>query len=550
MTTDARLKSQTTPRLELRGISKRYADLIANDAISLRVAPGEIHALLGENGAGKSTLVKIVYGIERPDAGQIFWNGAPVSIASPTDARRYGIGMVFQHFSLFDTLTVAQNIALALPGRMDLVALSEQVHEISHRYGLPVDPAQHVHTLSAGERQRVEIVRCLLQHPRLLIMDEPTSVLTPQAIAQLFETLRRLAGEGCSIVYISHKLDEIRQLCDTATVLRAGRVAGCADPAQATPESLARLMIGQDAPSYGRAGSPISGAKPVRLEVRGVARPARDQFSCALKDISVQVHAGEILGIAGISGNGQSELLSVLSGEDRLTSPAEGEVLLDNAPVGRLSPGARRRLGLGFVPEDRLGRGTVASLPLTHNALLTAHRHGMVQFGFIAARTVKIFASRCIEQFDVRGPGAGAMARTLSGGNLQKFVVGREILQNPGVLVVAQPTWGVDVGAAAQIRQALMDLANAGAAVLVVSEDLDELLTISDRLCVLSAGRLTPALPTATTNAQTLGLLMARSQTSATNADHPSRESDARAIAHTSVLSEGPSARQTQESPT
>ncbi|HEY1610606.1 MAG TPA: ATP-binding cassette domain-containing protein, partial [Paraburkholderia sp.] len=301
----------TVPRLELVGITKQYPAVRANDDVTLTVAPGEIHALLGENGAGKSTLMKIVYGAVRPDAGEIRWEGRPVEIASPAAARRLGIGMVFQHFSLFETLTVAENIALALDEPFDLKALGQRIREVSVQYGLDVDPQRHVHSLTVGERQRVEIVRCLLQNPRLLIMDEPTSVLTPQAVRKLFGTLRRLASEGCSILYISHKLDEIQALCDTATVLRAGQVVGNVTPRDESHASLARLMVGRDLPDYTRrAHAPGD----VLLQVERLSMPNDDPFGTSLADVSFSVHAGEIVGIAGVSGNGQAELLAALSG--------------------------------------------------------------------------------------------------------------------------------------------------------------------------------------------------------------------------------------------
>ncbi len=495
------------PRLELSGICKQYPGVRANDDVSLVVAPGEIHAVLGENGAGKSTLMKIVYGAVRPDAGEIRWEGQPVEIASPAAARKLGIGMVFQHFSLFETLTVAENIALALDEPFDLAALGKRIREVSGEYGLDIDPTRHVHGLTVGERQRVEIVRCLLQHPRLLIMDEPTSVLTPQAVRKLFETLRRLAAQGCSLLYISHKLDEIQELCDTATVMRGGRVTGRVKPGQETHASLAQLMVGHALPDYTRrAHTP----RDVLLSVRQLSVQSEDPFGVALTDVSFDVHAGEIFGIAGVSGNGQAELLAALSGERPGTGVAADAVAICGKPAARLSPAARRRLGFAFVPEERLGRGAVPSMSLAENALLTAHRKPrMVRHGWIRAQAVRAFAERCIGTFDVRCAGAHAPAKSLSGGNLQKYIVGREILQEPKVLVVAQPTWGVDVGAAAFIRQQLLDLSAKGVAVLVISEELDELFDICDRMAVLARGRLSPARRTGETNTEEIGRWMA-----------------------------------------
>ncbi|MEO8344560.1 MAG: ABC transporter ATP-binding protein [Betaproteobacteria bacterium] len=494
------------PRLRLSGITKIYPSVIANQDISLSVLPGEIHAVLGENGAGKSTLMKIIYGVVEPDDGTIEWEGREVTIANPAQARRLGIGMVFQHFSLFETLTVSENIALALEPVQAGADLSARIREVSAKYGLPVDPRRRVHTMSVGERQRVEIVRCLLQDPRLLIMDEPTSVLTPQAVTKLFETLRRLAGEGCSILYISHKFDEIRALCHKATVLRAGQVTAECDPRNESSSSLARMMIGGDLPNprhrEARAGEPA-------LVVSDLSLPADDPFGTSLSNINLDVRAGEIVGIAGVSGNGQKELMAALSGERLLTDPQSVTIL--GKASGNLDAAQRRALGFAFVPEERLGRGAVPEMSLADNALLTAHRHGLVRQGFIRENVVRDYATRTIKDYGVKAGGPDAAARSLSGGNLQKFIVGREIRQRPKVLIAAQPTWGVDVGAAAQIRQALLDLRDSGVAILVVSEELDELFEICDRLAVIAHGRLSEATPVRETNAEKIGMLMSGS---------------------------------------
>ena len=511
--------SDTPPRLALHGISKRYPAVVANDAVDLQVLPGEIHAVLGENGAGKSTLMKIIYGVTRPDAGRIEWNGRAVAIANPAQARRLGIGMVFQHFSLFETLSVTENIALAVEQRFDLAALAQRIREVSEHYGLTLDPARHVHSLSVGERQRVEIVRCLLQDPQLLIMDEPTSVLTPQAVRRLFETLRQLAAEGCSILYISHKLDEIRELCHRATVMRGGRVTGEADPTRESAAGLARLMIGRELPVCRHAES--APGEP-RLVLDGLARAAADPFGTPLRGIDLTVRAGEIVGIAGIAGNGQQELLTALSGERPLPRDRAAMIRFGERPVAHLGAGARRRLGLAFVPEDRLGRGAVPDLSLADNTLLTAWRQGLVRAGLVRGARVRAFAERCVRTFDVRCGGILAAARSLSGGNLQKFIVGREILQQPRLLIAAQPTWGVDVGAAAAIRQALIDLRNRGVAVLVISEELEELFEIADLIAVIAGGRLSPTRRPGETDQESIGLWMSGllpGATRATDAD-------------------------------
>jgi len=492
------------PRLQLDGITKRYPAVVANDEVSLTVMPGEIHAVLGENGAGKSTLMKAIYGAVRPDAGTIHWNGVPIDVRSPAEARTHGISMVFQHFSLFDSLTVAENVLLGLDRSVSLAAVTEGIRDKAGEYGLEIDPRRPVHTLSVGERQRVEIVRALLTDPRLLILDEPTSVLTPQAVERLFVTLRQLASTGCSILYISHKLDEIRALCHRCTVLRAGRVAGVVDPAVQTNAELSRLMIGAEPPRVEhRPRTP--GALALRVDA--LSLPARDAHGVALEAVSLDVHAGEIVGVAGVSGNGQAELLAALSGED--PRAAASAVQLQGRGVGRASPAARRRLGLHFVPEERLGRGAVPSLSLAQNVLLTrADARTLGRAGWISHARFEAIARAVIARFGVKAGGPGAPAASLSGGNLQKFIVGREVDADPKVLVVAQPTWGVDVGAAAQIRAELLALRDAGCALLVVSEELDELFEITDRLHVIARGRLSPSIETARATVEQVGVWM------------------------------------------
>ena len=491
----------THPRLQLEGVTKRYPGVLANDAVSLTVMPGEIHAVLGENGAGKSTLMKIVYGAARPDAGVVRWNGTPVQVRSPREARAHGISMVFQHFSLFDTLTVAENVLLGLDRTVDLAAVVDGIRDKAGEYGLEVDPLRPVHTLSVGERQRVEVVRALLTDPRLLILDEPTSVLTPQAVERLFVTLRRLADTGCSILYISHKLDEIRALCHRCTVLRGGRVTGVVDPAQETTASLSRLMIGAEPPRIEHRARAVG---EVALRIRDLTLARRGQFGIALDQVSLDVHAGEVVGIAGVSGNGQQELMAAISGEDPRASPVAISLL--GRAVGVASPRARRRLGLHFVPEERLGRGAVPSMSLAENLLLTREDGRLLgRLGWIRRKDCDATAARIVARFGVKARGPQAQARSLSGGNLQKYIVGREIDANPRVLVVSQPTWGVDVGAAAQIHTEILALRDAGCAVLVVSEDVDELFALTDRLHVIARGRLSPSMITARASTRQIG---------------------------------------------
>ncbi|MDD1137446.1 ABC transporter ATP-binding protein [Pseudomonas sp. TNT2022 ID233] len=498
----------STPRLQLRHISKRYPGCLANDAIDLSIAPGEIHALLGENGAGKSTLMKIIYGVTQADSGEMLWQGQPVSMRNPAQARQLGIGMVFQHFSLFETLSVAQNIALAMGAAGGSPKqLEAKIREVSRRYGMALEPQRLVHSLSIGERQRVEIVRCLMQDIRLLILDEPTSVLTPQEADELFITLRRLAAEGCSILFISHKLGEVRALCHSATVLRGGRVAGHCVPADCTDRQLAQLMVGDAATLIGEFTKVTGGA--TFLQVSGLSWHNPDPFGCSLSDIDLQLRSGEIVGIAGVAGNGQDELLALLSGEQTLHRDAAKIICFREHAVADQRPDARRKLGLAFVPAERLGHGAVPDMSLADNALLTAFQQGLVSHGLIERGKVEALAQTIIQRFGVKTPDTQTAARSLSGGNLQKFILGREILQQPKLLIAAHPTWGVDVGAAATIHRALIALRDAGAAILVISEDLDELFQISDRLGALCGGRLSALQDTAQTRLSDVGGWMA-----------------------------------------
>ncbi|HMN81254.1 MAG TPA: ABC transporter ATP-binding protein [Burkholderiaceae bacterium] len=487
------------PRLALSHITKRYPSVVANSDVSLTVAPGEAHAVLGENGAGKSTLMKIVYGSVKPDEGTVAFDGRPVQIRNPQEARALGISMVFQHFSLFDTLTVAENVWLGIDRSLKLADVSRRIAAKAAEYGLDIDPQRPVHTLSVGEMQRVEIIRALLTDPRLLILDEPTSVLTPQAVEKLFVVLRQLVAEGCSILYISHKLHEIRELCSACTVLRGGKVTGVCDPREETNASLSRLMIGAEAPALRhRESSPGD----VVLEVRGLSLPRQDQFGVNLDGVSFEVRAGEVVGVAGVSGNGQKELLHALSGEDG-RAPA-GSIRMFGRDISSSSPRIRRRSGMHFVPEERLGRGAVPTLALSANTLLT-RTEAVTRAGWIRRRSTVALAEHLIRTYNVRAGGPAAAARSLSGGNLQKFIVGREIDVKPKLLIVSQPTWGVDVGAAAQIRGEILALRDEGCAVLVVSEELDELFEISDRVVVIAGGRMSPGIPASQATTSLIG---------------------------------------------
>ncbi len=489
----------TVSRLQLANITKRYPAVVANSDVSLIVRPGETHAVLGENGAGKSTLMKIIYGSVKPDEGTVSFNGQPVNIRNPQEARALGISMVFQHFSLFDTLTVAENVWLGLDKSLALADVTKRIIAKASEYGLDIDPLRPVHTLSVGEMQRVEIIRALLTDPKLLILDEPTSVLTPQAVQKLFVVLKQLSSEGCSILYISHKLHEIRELCTACTVLRGGKVTGVCNPQNESNESLSRLMIGAEPPPL-QHREVKTGA--VALRVKGLRLERDDQFGVDLDGISMEVRAGEVVGIAGVSGNGQKELLYALSGED---TRAEAQMIeMFGQPAARLRPRGRRKLGVHFVPEERLGRGAVPTLSLAHNMLLTRD-NAIGKSGWIRVAALQAHAASVIKRFNVKAGGPGAAARSLSGGNLQKFIVGREIDANPKLFIVAQPTWGVDVGAAALIRGEILALRDAGCAVLVVSEELDELFEISDRLYVIAKGQLSPSVDRAAATVPQIG---------------------------------------------
>ncbi|MFM1907753.1 MAG: hypothetical protein RLZZ591_1430 [Pseudomonadota bacterium] len=493
------LADPAAARLQLQGITKRFPSVVANSDVSLIVRPGETHAVLGENGAGKSTLMKIIYGSVKPDAGSVMFNGQPVHVRNPQEARALGISMVFQHFSLFDTVTVAENVWLGLDKSLSLAQVSQRISDKAAEYGLDIDPTRPVHTLSVGEMQRVEIIRALLTNPQLLILDEPTSVLTPQAVEKLFVVLKKLASQGCSILYISHKLHEIRELCTACTVLRGGKVTGVCNPANETNASLSSLMIGAEPPKLVHRA--VKAGEAV-LKVNALTLPREDQFGVDLEAIDLEVRAGEVVGIAGVSGNGQKELLYALSGEDTRADAPMIEV--KGRDVARLGPARRRALGVHFVPEERLGRGAVPTLGLAHNLLLT-RREALGRGGWINIKGMEAQAADIIRRFNVKAGGPNAAAKSLSGGNLQKFIVGREIDARPTLLIVSQPTWGVDVGAAAQIRGEILALRDAGCAVLVVSEELEELFEVSDRLHVMAQGRMSPSIAVADATTQQIG---------------------------------------------
>ena len=520
------MNAPTPPLLETSDITKSFGSFIANDAVSLNIAHGEIHALLGENGAGKSTFVKILYGLVRPDRGTIRWQGEPVEITSPARARELGIGMVFQHFALFDALTVAENVALALPPDRSVAAVARELSGITTKYGLALNPNADVGDLSSGERQRIEIVRCLMQSPKLIILDEPTSVLTPQEADQLFETLRKLVCEGRSIIYISHKLEEVKRLCDRATILRHGKVVAECDPRETGTRELARLMVG-DVVQTTRPASHAA-TEGAALAVSGLTLPAATPFGVDLAGISFKVRPGEICAIAGIAGNGQSELFEALSGERTATVASTVEIL--GTAVGRNGIADRRRLGADFISDERLGHATAPEMRLSENVLVTraaTDKDLLAGGSVIRMDLARRLADRIRATFDVRSATEDAQANALSGGNLQKFVVGRAVDRTPKLLVVNQPTWGVDAGAAARIRQTLITLAEAGTAVLVISQDLDEIYEIADRIAVIADGTLTEFFNAKDLSAEQIGILMSGSE-----APHPTAATDSATADH------------------
>ena len=490
--------------LNIESITKSYPGVIANDNVNINIKFNEIHALLGENGAGKSTLVKIIYGLIKPDDGSMTLSGNNYSPNEPRDARKNGVAMVFQHFSLFQALSVAENIALGMETPPPINDLSKKIKGISNEYGLPIDPEVLVEQLSAGEQQRVEIIRCLLQNPKLLIMDEPTSVLTPNEIKILFNTLRKLKAEGTSILYISHKLEEIRTLCDNATILRNGKNVGQCFPKTEPVRNIAEMMVGEKL-TEPKKGSTVTNV--LAMQVKNLNWFPNDLSNKQLKQINLSVNKGEILGIGGVAGNGQDELTSVLSGE--LPSD-KNAITLFGEPIGDLDINKRRLMGILTAPEERLGHAAIPGMNLIENTNLTAHhKESLVgKDGIINWNKTKNLTSQIIKSFDVRTPNNEASASSLSGGNLQKFVIGREILQGPTVFIVNQPTWGVDAAAANSIHQAILDLASTGSAIVLISQDLDELIAVSDSFAAINAGRLSKKIDTSGLTVDEIGLMI------------------------------------------
>ena len=496
--------------LKATKICKSFGNFVANQNIDISIAKGQIHALLGENGAGKSTLVKIFYGVLQPDSGSIEINNQKISITSPNIARKNGIGMVFQHFSLFPTLTVAENILIALDNKIKFGEVVNEISKLSKEWELFVDPLKLVSELSVGEKQRVEIIRCLMQSPNLLIMDEPTSVLTPQEIVNLFKILKRLASSGCSILYISHKLEEIIELADEVTILKSGKSIATIDAKKTTTKFLAETMVGKKITELKKTIKSKSSTK-IAFELKNLNKQKNHEFGISLKNINLKVNYGEILGVAGIAGNGQVELMEVLSGE--INCEDNDQILLDNLPIGKTNINERRKLGIETIPEERTFHATVPNLTLSENTFLTYffkynNPKTWMKNLLNNPQNSLVESEEIIKSNDVRCPETNPLASQLSGGNLQKFILGRSLANNPKVAIFSQPTWGVDIGAATSIRQKLLDLSQSGKAVILISQDLEEIFELSDKICVINEGVLSEIYHVRNITATDVGMLM------------------------------------------
>ena len=503
-------KSQTL--LKAIEITKNFGDFIANDSINIDIKKGEIHALLGENGAGKSTLVKIFYGLLSPDRGKIYFDGIPVNIVNPKNARSFGIGMVFQHFSLFPALSVTENILISLDQRFSKTELEKKIIQTSKKWGLSIIPSKRVAELSVGEQQRVEIIRCLLQNPKLLIMDEPTSVLSPQETKNLFNVLKNLSKSGCSILYISHKLHEIKEIAARVTILKSGKALETIDTKKTSTNNLAEKMVGGKIIKL-KENKFSSNNQKLALSVQNLTRKKKNQFGVSLKKINFSLKYGEILGIAGIAGNGQVELMEALSGE---TTGEKEEIIFEEKYIGNFKIDARRQIGIEFVPEERNNHATVPDLKLHENTFLTFFGHYTYNKPFtksiIMNPSQSVLTSKEIEQQnDIRCPYENPMAKQLSGGNLQKFIIGRSFSAKPKIAVISQPTWGVDIGAATIIRQKILNLAKNKKAIILISQDMEEIFELSDKIGVINNGILSKIKNKVDISPTEVGLLMGMS---------------------------------------
>lgn len=496
------------PAVEMRRITKQFPGVLANDQVDFEVRAGEIHALVGENGAGKSTLMNILYGLIKPDSGEILVDGKPASLQGPRDAIRHGIGMVHQHFMLIPVFSVHENVVLGREpvrtlGLYDQAQARAEIRELTRAYGLALDPDARVSDLPVGLQQRVEIVKVLFRGAKILILDEPTGVLTPQESADLFRVLRDLVKAGKTIIFISHKLREVLEISDRITVMRRGKVVGHLQTKATSEQEIAHLMVGRDV--LLRVAKPEAKPGPVVLRVENLTALS-DQGVPALRGITFDLRQGEILGIAGVEGNGQSELIEVLAGTRRATA---GRILLGDREVGALGARKIRNSGVGHIPEDRRGAGLVLNYSVADNLVLGRQRsrrfswHGIV----LRLKAILEFARRLVTEFDIRTPSSGTAARALSGGNQQKIIVAREMSSQPKVLLAAQPTRGVDIGAIEFIHRRIVAQRDEGAAVLLVSAELDEIRSLSDRIAVIYEGQIVSIEP-AETPEDRLGLLM------------------------------------------
>jgi general nucleoside transport system ATP-binding protein len=496
----------------MRSITKRFPGVLANDAIDFDARRGEVHALLGENGAGKSTLASILTGLYRPDSGEISIDGRTVEFHSPRDATDAGVSMVHQHFRLAASLTVADNIVLGYPGapwlRTNPAALESQVADLAKRYRMPVHPDARVWQLSVGEQQRVEILKALYRGARILILDEPTSLLTPQEADDLFETLRRMTGEGRTIVFVSHKLEELMAVSDRVTVLRGGRLIGTVNTPETNPHELARMMIGREVVFAQSRESHDASSRGIALELEDVS--ADDDLGLqAVHNVSLSVHEGEIVGVAGVAGNGQRQLAEAISGARPRT---DGSVKVKGRSLRSGDPEDAIVHRMAHVPEDRLGTGVSPSMSIAENLILKSHRQApMSTRGLLRHDRIRRNARQLIERFAVAAPSLHTPTRLLSGGNVQKVVLARELSSNPAVIVAANPTRGLDVGATEAVRSLLLEAAGKGVGILLISEDLDEILLLADRIAVIYEGHIVGVVPRATADVQQLGLMMAGS---------------------------------------
>jgi general nucleoside transport system ATP-binding protein len=478
---------ETVPMLEMRSITKRFPGVLANDHVDFDLRAGEIHTLFGENGAGKSTLMRVLYGLYRPDEGEVRIDGEPVTISTPAAAIRHGIGMIHQHFMLVPTLTVAENVALGLKSSRaplkDRRRVSARIEELSAAYGLAVTPDALVWQLSVGERQRVEIMKALYREARLLVLDEPTAVLTPGEVDDLFEVLHQMTADGRGLVFISHKIREVLALSNRITVLRGGRKIATVETAAVSAEQLADMMVGHQLAAEERATGATAGG--VRLLVRDL-RVGGDGGTDAVRDLSLEVRAGEIVGIAGVSGNGQRELAEAIAG---LRPASAGSITLDGVELDGRGPAGAREAGLGYVPEERMRDGVVGDFTVAENVLLVdCGKPAFSRWGFLRRHAIRARAEELVTAFDVRTPNVDTPTRNLSGGNIQKLIMARELSGDPKALLVAQPTRGIDLGAARYIHNRLRDQSRRGIAILIISQDLDEVIALSDRILVMYEG--------------------------------------------------------------